>query len=65
MQFTRLASTENIRHGPLLIRVLSINWTNKKPDTRSDTLEETASSDEIRSWLDSHPAGRRKQYGGS
>jgi len=45
---------QNHRHGPLLIRVLSIKWTNKKPEARSDTLEETTSSGEIRSRLDSH-----------
>lgn len=46
------------RHGPLLIRVLSIKWTNKKPEARSDTLEET--SGEIRSRLDSH-RGRKTE----
>lgn len=48
------------RHGPLLIRMLSIKWTNKKPDARSDTLEETTSSGEIRSRLDSH-RGRKTE----
>lgn len=32
------------RHDPLLIRVLSIKWTNKKSEARTDTLEETTSS---------------------
>lgn len=48
------------RHGPLLIRVLSIKWTNKKPEARSDTLEETTSSGEIHSRLDSH-RGRKTE----
>lgn len=40
--YSSLASAPKTSTRPLLIRVLSIKWTNKKSETGSNTLEETA-----------------------